>query len=130
MVVRSEATLWPGAKKDGPREIESSAATLRPDERKLDAVAVKDTEQGGGLQTEAAEPRGIWPEERALDLDSVLVEGWVAGVPVVNGEADSGWRECEGGRVRVVVRVQECPEQKEWVRGMAHGGAYAREVLG
>ena len=130
MVARTGATLWPGAKKTGSREIEPSATTLRPDERKLGAVAVKDTEQGVGLQTEAAETRGRCPEPRALGLDSVPVEGWVAGVPVVDGVADSGWRECEGGRARLVVRVKDCPEQREWVRAMAYGGAYAREVLG
>ena len=43
MAVRAGATLWPGAKIGGSREIEPSAATLRPDERKLGAVAFKDT---------------------------------------------------------------------------------------
>ena len=119
-----------GLNETAPREIEPSAVAPRPDERKLGAVVINNTEQGGELQTEAKEHSAIWPDECVLDLDSAQVEGWVAGVPVVDGVADSGWQPCKGGRVRLVVRVRDCPEQREWVRAMAHGGAYAKEVLG
>ncbi|MDE2786001.1 MAG: hypothetical protein OXL37_04995 [Chloroflexota bacterium] len=81
------------------------------------------------MTTETAQFLGAWPRERSADFDHSLIEGWVAGVPVVDGVGDSGWTDCEGGRVRLVVRVKDCPEQREWVRSMAHGGAYAREVL-
>ena len=116
-------------KRTAPREIGPSSAAPRPVEREPEEVVVNHTTFGGGFQS-AAGPRGIWPEERSLDLDGAHIEGWVAGVPVVDGVADSGWQECEGGRVRLVVRVTDSPDQKEWVRAMAHGGAYAREVLG
>ena len=76
------------------------------------------------------EPFAVWPEERSLDLSVSRIEGWVAGVPVVDGVADSGWLVCKGGRVRLVVHVSDSPEQREWVRGMAYAGAYAKEVLG
>ena len=120
---------WPGVKKE-LREIRPYAAALGPDEQKLEAVFVNHTEHVGPLATAAAEPVGIWPEERLLDLNAACIEGWVAGVPVVDGVVDSGWQPCEGGRVRLLVRVTDCPEQKEWVRGITYGGAYAREVLG
>ena len=116
-------------KRTAPREIGPSSAAPRPVEREPEEVVFNHTTLGGGFQS-AAGPRGIWPEERSLDLDGAHIEGWVAGVPVVDGVADSGWQECEGGRVRLVVRVTDSPDQKEWVRAMAHGGAYAREVLG
>ena len=116
-------------KRTAPREIGPSSAAPRPVEREPEEVVFDHTTFGGGFQS-AAGPRGIWPEERSLDLDGAHIEGWVAGVPVVDGVADSGWQECEGGRVRLVVRVTDSPDQKEWVRAMAHGGAYAREVLG
>ena len=118
-------------KKCGPREIGTPAADPRSAEQELGVISFKATKQGGDWQTERApEPRGAWPEERVLDLDDVAIEGWVAGVPVVDGVADSGWHPCKGGRVRLVVRVGGCPEQREWVRAMAYGGAYAEEVLG
>ena len=120
----------PELNETAPREIEPSSVVPRPTERKLGVIAFKGTKTGGELQSEASDPGGIWPEERALDPNSVPVEGWVAGVPVMDGVADSGWCECEGGRARLVVRVKNCPEQREWVRAMAYGGAYAREVLG
>ena len=116
-------------KRTAPREIGPSSAAPRPVEREPEEVVFNHTTLGGGFQS-AAGPRGIWPEERSLDLDGAHIEGWVAGVPVVDGVADSGWQECEGGRVRLVVRVTDSLDQKEWVRAMAHGGAYAREVLG
>ena len=116
-------------KRTAPREIGPSSAAPRPVEREPEEVVVNHTTFGGGFQS-AAGPRGIWPEERSLDLDGAHIEGWVAGVPVVDGVADSGWQECEGGRVRLVVRVTDSPDQKEWVRAMVHGGAYAEEVLG
>ena len=127
---------WPGfieesgSNETAPREIEPSAVALRPDEQQLDAVFCIHTTPGGGFSTETAGCPGAWPQERSLDLDGSRIEGWVAGVPVVDGVADSGWTDCEGGRVRLVVRVTDSPEQREWVRAMAHGGAYAREVLG
>ena len=120
----------PGSNEMAPREFEPSAAALRPDERKLGEVFCTHTTTGGGLTTEAAELPGARLQERSPDRSNLLVEGWVAGVPVVGGVADSGWQACDGGRVRLVVRVKDCPEQREWVRAMAHGGAYAREVLG
>ena len=117
-------------KRTAPREIGPSAAAPRPTERELGVIAFNNTEQGGELQSETSDPAGIWPQERLLDPDGSHIEGWVAGVPVVDGVADSGWQPCQGGRVRLMVRVVDCPEQREWVRAMAHGGAYAREVLG
>ena len=126
---RGTGRRWPGIKKE-LREIRPYAAALEPDEQKLETVFVNHTEHVGPLATAAAEPVGIWPEERSLDLSVSHIEGWVAGAPVVDGVADSGWQPCEGGRVRLVARVKDCPEQREWVRAMAHGGAYAREVLG
>ncbi len=126
---------WPGfgepeLEKPAPRGVEPSPAAPRPGERKLGAVAANGKRQGGELQTDAKDHSAIWPDERALDLDSAQVEGWVAGVPVVDGVADSGWRECQGGRVRLVVTVADSAEQREWVRAMMYGGAYAREVMG
>ena len=118
----------PEVKRTEPREIGASSAAPRPAEQSLEEVVSDDSGLGGCWQS-AAEPGGIWPEERSLDLDGSLVEGWVAGVPVVDGMADSGWKECEGGRVRLVVHVSRCPEQREWVRVMAYGGAYAKEVM-
>ena len=121
----------PEVKRTEPREIGASSAAPRPAEQSLEEVVSDDSGLGGCWQS-AAEPGGIWPEERSLDLDldGLLVEGWVAGVPVVDGVADSGWKECKGGRVRLVVQVKDCPEQREWVRVMSHGGAYAKEVMG
>ena len=129
MVARTGATRWPGAKKEAPRELGPSAAAPRPDERELEVVIFKHTEQGDGLQTTAAELDGIWREKRLLAPDDSRIEGWVAGVPVVGGVADSGWQERLGGRVRLQVRVVSCPDQKEWVWAMAYGGAYGREIL-
>jgi hypothetical protein len=113
-----------------PQEIEPSAAAPRPDEDELEAASVNHTNVGNLLQTAMSEPVGICFEENAPDADLSPVEGWVAGVPVVDGVADSGWQKCEGGRVRLVVRVRDSAEQREWVRAMAYGGAYAREALG
>ena len=120
----------PEVKRTEPREIASSAAAPRPAEQSLEEVVSHDSGLGGCWQSAVAEPGGIWPEERSLDLHDSPVAGWVDDSPVVDGVADSGWRECEGGRVRLVVRVMDCPEQREWVRAMAYGGAYAREVMG
>ena len=86
-------------------------------EANLDAIAL-------------AELPGTRFQDRLPDASNLLVEDWVAGVPAVDGVADSGWQACDGGRVRLVVRVKDCLEQREWVQAMAHGGAYAREVLG
>ena len=119
----------PEVKRTEPREIGASSAAPRPAEQSLEEVVSDDSGLGGCWQS-AAEPGGIWPEERSLDLDGSLVEGWVAGLPVVDGVADSGWQPCKGGRVRLVVHVVDSLEQREWVRAMAHGGAYAEEVLG
>ena len=123
----------PEVKRTEPREIGASSAAPRPAEQSLEEVVSDDSGLGGCWQS-AAEPGGIWPEERSLDLDldldGSLVEGWVAGLPVVDGVADSGWKVCKGGRVRLVVQVKDCPEQREWVRVMSHGGAYAKEVMG
>ena len=131
MVVNRVARKWPGAKRVGPREMGTSAATLRSAELELGVIACKSTKQGGDLANVwAPEPRAAWLEERELHLDDVVVEGWVADLPVVDGVADSGWVSCEGGRVRLMVHVVDCPEQREWVRAMAHGGAYAKEVMG
>ena len=113
-----------------PREFGTSAAAPRSAERELGVISFKNTKEGGDWQSDEMGPRGVWPEERELNLDGVPVEGWVAGAPVVDGVADTGWTECPGGRVRLVVNVRDCPEQREWVRAMSHGGAYAKEVLG
>lgn len=120
---------WPGIREE-PREFGRYAAAPGPNEDKLGAVFCDSNEQGGFLSTAVAEPVGVWPEERSLDLSDAQVEGWVVGLPVVDGVADSGWQPCSGGRVRLLVRVAACPEQREWVRAMAHGGAFAEEVLG
>ena len=131
MVVKPVARKWPGAKKMGPREMGPSAATLRSAELEPGVIENQSTQQGGDLaNVSAPEPRASWPEERDLDLDDVAIEGWVAGLPVVDGVADSGWEACEGGRVRLVINVGDYPEQREWVRAMSYGGAYAKEVLG
>ncbi len=129
MVKQNSGYNKPKVKRTEPREIRASSAAPRPAEQSLEEVVSDDSGLGGCWQS-AAEPGGIWPEERSLDLDGSPVEGWVAGLPVVDGVADSGWKECKGGRVRLVVRVKDCPEQREWVRVMSYGGAYAREVLG
>ena len=120
----------PGLNERAPREIEPSAVARRPDEQQLGEVCSTHTTRGGGLTTELAALPGAACEECSPDFDHSRIEGWVAGVPVVDGVADSGWTDCEGGRVRLVVRVKDSPEQREWVRAMAHGGAYAKEVLG
>ena len=130
MVKQNSGLSKPKVKRTEPREIRASSAAPRPTENQLEEVVVDGIELGGCWQSAAAEPGGIWPEERSLDLDGSPVEGWVAGLPVVDGVADSGWKECKGGRVRLVVRVMDCPEQREWVRAMAYGGAYAKEVMG
>ena len=130
MVKRLPGSSEPGLIKATPREIGTSAAAPRPTEREPGVIAFKGTKTGGELQSEKSGPGGIWPDERLSDLDCSRIEGWVAGVPVVDGVADSGWVGCEGGRVRFVVRVLDRPEQKEWVRAMSYGGAYAKEVLG
>ena len=82
------------------------------------------------MTNEAAELPEPGASEWSPTTGKLLVEGWVAGVPVIGGVADSGWVDCEGGRVRLVVRVVDRPEQREWVRAMSYGGAYAKEVLG
>ena len=120
---------WPGMKEE-PREIGPCAAAPQPDESKLETVCSHFNNQEDFLATAVTEPVGIWPEERTLDLSVSRIDGWVAGVPVVDGVADSGWVDCEGGRVRFVVHVCDSPEQREWVRAMSYGGAYAKEVLG
>ena len=85
-----------------PREIVTSAAALKPDERELDAVNFMRTTSEGGLQTETvASP----------------VEGWVIGVPVVDGDADSAWLELGDTRVRIKVHVEPNDRQLEWVKG-------------
>ncbi len=115
-----------------PREIEPSDAAPRPDDRELEAVAFNAREIDGRLQTTESGSVGIWPELRSMDLDpnDSPVEGWVAGFPVVDGVADSGWQECEGGRLRLIVKVPDCPGRREWARGTGYGGTHAREVLG
>ena len=120
---------WPGMRTE-PHEFERYAAAPEPNEDELETVFFDSTNQGGFLSTAVPELAGVWPEERSLDLSGSRIEGWVAGLPVVDGVADSGWEPCEGGRVRVVIRVGDFPAQREWVRAMSHGGAYAREVLG
>ena len=118
---------WPGIRTE-PREIEPSAAAPGSDEDKLESAFLYCIDHGGFFAI--TEPFAVWPEERSLDLSVSRIEGWVAGVPVVDGVADSGWLVCKGGRVRLVVHVSDSPEQREWVRGMAYAGAYAKEVLG
>ena len=115
-----------------PREIEPSDAAPRPDDRELEAVAFNAREIDGRLQTTESGSVGIWPELRSMDLDpnDSPVEGWVAGFPVVDGVADSGWQECEGGRLRLIVKVPDCPGRREWARGTGYGGTHAKEVLG
>ena len=130
MVKQNSGYSKPKVKRTKPREIRAYAAAPRPTEQQLEEVVVDGIELGGYWQSAAAEPGGICPGEKSLDPDGSLVEGWVAGLPVVDGVADSGWKECKGGRVRLVVRVRDCPEQREWVRAMAYGGAYAKEVMG
>ena len=120
----------PGTEIGRPREIEPSAAAARPGEQKLGEVVFKDIQCVTELQTENDMGFGIPGDECGSVADSVGVEGWVAGVPVCGGVADSGWQECEGGRVRFVARVKLCPAQREWVRAQMFGGAYAQEVLG
>ena len=126
---------WPGfgepkPERTAPREVEPRPAVPRPDEQELGEVFCTHITIGGGLTTGMAELPGDWSQDRPLDPDGSSIEGWVAGVPVVDGVADSGWQPCEGGRVRLVVRVVDSPEQREWVRAMSYGGAYAQEVLG
>ena len=118
---------WSGTKK-APREGGASSTALRPVEREPEEVVLNLTTLGGGFQSSAG-PRGIWLKERSLDPDGAPIEGWVDVVSVVDGVADSGWKECKGGRVRLVVQVKDCPEQREWVRVMSYGGAYAKEVM-
>ena len=62
------------------------------------------------------------PQECSPDFDDSRIEGWVAGVPVVDGIADSGWTDCDGGRVRLVVRVKDSPEQQRM--GARHGARW------
>ena len=123
MVVEIGVTEDRDKKGSGAREIEPSAATPRPAERTLDKVILDDTELKCDLQTEGE-------EDSAEQEDSLPVDGWLAGLPVVGGEADSGWLDCPGGRIRLVVQVKSSPEQREWIRAQVYGGAYAREVLG
>ena len=118
---------WPGISEE-PRQIGPCAAAPRPDEEKLESAYSHFNNDGDFLATAVTEPVGVWPEERSLDLSVSKIDGWVAGLPVVDGVADSGWEACEGGRVRVVINVGNHPEQREWVRAMAYGGAYAKEV--
>ena len=129
MSIAKLGARWPGMKEE-PREIGPCAAAPGPDEPKLGTAFSHSNNQKVFLATAVTEPVGVWPEERSLDLSVSRIEGWVAEVPVVDGVADSGWVGCEGGRVRFVVRVVDRPEQKEWVRAMSYGGAYAKEVLG
>ena len=119
---------WSATKK-APREGGASSTALRPVEREPEEVVVNLTTLGGGFQSSAG-PRGIWLEERSLDPDGAPIEGWVDVVSVVDGVADSGWQPCKGGQVCLVVHVVDSLKQREWVRAMAHGGAYAEEVLG
>ena len=129
MVNRPPGFKEPGLGETAPREVEPRPAAPRPDEQQLGEVFCTHNTSGGGLTTETAESPECCFCDLSLDPDGSRIEGWVAGVPVVDGVADSGWADCEGGRVRLVVRVKDCPEQREWVRAMAHGGAYATEVL-
>ena len=118
---------WPGMREE-PREFGRCATAPKPDEDKLGTVLFEFNGQEGFLSTAAAEPVGVWPEERSLGLSASRVEGWVMGLPVVDGVADSGWRERHGSRVRLVVNVADSPEQREWVRLTAFGDFHAREV--
>ena len=111
------------------RGIEPSPATLRSTERELRVIAFKSTKTGGEFQSETSDPGVVCPEEPSLSPEARLVEGWVAGVPVVEGVPDSGWQPCEDGRVGVVIRVGDFPPQREWVRAMSYGGAHTRQVL-
>ena len=118
-MVRAGGAFGAGAKKEGTREIEPSAATPGPDERKLDAVFRTHIITGGGLTNETAGLPGGDSDERLPDPREMPVEGWVAGVPVVDGVADSGWVECGSGRrfrMQMVVKASEM--QKDWVRSI------------
>ena len=116
---------WPGMRTE-PREFGRYVAAPGPNEDKLGAVFCDSNEQGGFLSTAVAEPVGVWPEERSLDLSASRIEGWVLGLPVVDGVADSGWQEHQGSRVRLVVKVADNPEQRKWVRLTAFGDVHAR----
>ena len=130
MVITEEPAMRVDKKEGGPRASTNPAATPEPDERELGAVVSKDTKQGGDWQTGSEEPLDPSVGQRVFRPQSMAVEGWIAGLPVVGGVADSGWQDCPGGRVRLVVTVKDCPDQREWVRARAYGDAYAREVLG
>ena len=55
MVVNRVARKWPGAKRIGPREMGTSAATLRSAEQKLGVIESKSTKQGGDLANVGAD---------------------------------------------------------------------------
>ncbi len=118
-MVRADGAFGAGAKKEGKREIEPSAATPGPDEQQLDEVFRTHTITGGELTNETADLPGANSDERPPGSGEKPVDGWVAGVPVVDGLADSGWVECGSGRrfrMQMVVRASEI--QKDWVRSM------------
>ena len=118
-MVRADGAFGAGAKKEGKREIEPSAATPGPDEQQLDAVFSTHIITGGELTNETVDLPGADSEQWSPDPSEMPVEGWVAGMPVVNGVLDSGWVECGRGRrfrMQMVVRASEI--QKDWVRSM------------
>ncbi len=130
MVIRAGAAMRADEWGGGPRASAHPAAAPEPDERKLGTVVCKHTKQGGDWQIGSEEALDPSPGQRVPGPQSVAVEGWIAGVPVVGGVADSGWLDCPGGRLRLVVTFKDCADQREWVRARAYGDAYAREVLG
>ena len=107
-----------GFNESAPRGTEPSPATLGPAERKLGVIAFKGTKTGGELQSAALDPGGVCPEEPSLSPEAPLVEGWVAGMPVIEGVADSGWVESDRGRFRVQMVVRSSEIQRNWVRSM------------
>ena len=111
------------SRKKAPREIGPSSAAPRPAECGLEEVVFDGTEPGGDLQTGAQERQVARPAKHDPGVDTLDVDGWVAGIPVVGGVGESTVSVKNGVRVRMAVVVGENRAQVEWLKSRLFGGA-------
>ena len=108
-------------KRTAPREIGPSAAAPRPAECGLEEVVFDGTEPGGDLQTGAQERQVARPAKHDPGVDTLDVDGWVAGIPVVGGVGESTVSVKNGVQVRMAVVVGENRAQVEWLKSRLFG---------
>ena len=119
--------VGPDPENMAPREVEPRPVALGPDERELGVVVRTHNTTGGEFQTDASDTGDKSTEERSPNPGDSRIEGWVAGIPVLEGVGAATLTKNNGVQVRMEVVVGSNRAQVEWLKSRLFGGGEIEE---